>query len=188
MLRNLAAALERPVWTFLPPALPKQAAPELTAANRALLQRMSDVQASLEGKLTADSRVFYARPGTIPDAQREVLMGMMGITRPVSSRFTPAADYLLQCDIVGADKIRLRVLRGSDLRTVRETTLEPAAPAAAAGAWISAQVAGLGERPARMTGKPLPATQPAAAAQAVLELQQIPERSPAARGLSQRGV
>ena len=188
VLRNLAAALDRPVWTILPPALPEHATPHVTAGDRALLERAGDIQASLEKRLLADRRVFYARPGMIPDAQREVLMGMLGIARPVSSRFTPLADYLLQCDILGKGRIRLQVLRGRDLQAMCATTLEPSTPAAAAGDWIWAKLAGLVQRHAAKRGHASPAAQAAVAAQAAMELQTTREPAQAIRGLPQRGL
>ena len=175
VLRNLAAALNRPVWRLLPSAQPKGISPELIDRDRTLLRRIADVQAAIDERLAADRRVFYARPDMISDAQREVLMELSGMSRSAAGRFTPMADYIVQSDILGEGRIHLQARRGSDLRTVCEKTLEGSAPAATAADWIAAQLAVFVDRPARMNEKPSTATHSAAAAQAALELQTVPE-------------
>ena len=161
VLRNLDAVRSRPVWMLLP----------IAGVEANDYPRVEQFRAACQSRLAADSAIFLTNHTMLMDAQREVLMELMGISRPAGGKFTPAADYLVDLQFL-AGKVQLRVLRGSDLANIREAAIAASDSRAAAKAedWLSEQVASLSARqPARAALSP-PVTAPNAA-QATLELE-----------------
>jgi ABC-type phosphate transport system substrate-binding protein len=130
VLRNLVAARTRPVWTLLPTDGGKQ-----HGRDQALR-----VQASLSALLSGDERIFFAQYWTLPKTQQEVLMRLMGMSRPLGGRFTPAGDYLIDSRALTDTEIELQLLRGSDLKVLGKTTIKGDSAPADASAWATGRI------------------------------------------------
>ena len=145
VLRNLVAAGSKPVWTL---------------SDTSVVTGRADADAdkscaALQEALAAHKTIFFADPALIPLAQREVLMRMMGLARPLGARFTPAADYLLEFQQDTPEEIHLRLLRGRDRKLLAEKTFREKSSSAAlsrAKAWLDSQVAAYPAKPRTAAG------------------------------------
>ena len=160
VLRNLDAVRSRPVWMLLP----------IAGVDAKDYPRVEQFRAACQSRLAADSAIFLTNHTMLMDAQREVLMELMGISRPQGGKFTPAADYLVDLQFL-AGKVQLQVLRGSDLASIGQAAFAASDPQAVAKAelWLSEQAAALAARQ-RTRAALSPVVTTPAAAQATLEL------------------
>ncbi len=74
---------------------------------------------------------------------QEVLLRLIGISRPRSAVFTPAADYVLEARMPAKNRMELR-FRGGDLKLIEQTSLtatDSQDVVTAAGKWVESQVA-----------------------------------------------
>ena len=133
VLKRLVRARTRPVWALLAVYAETRELGDLADKSRQLLQKA----------LATDERIFLAGGAPLGQTQQEVLMRLLGLSRPRGGRFTPAADYVLDARIPSAGQIELRIRRG-DLAVVEQATLtgtDDKKLLAAAGDWLVRQVA-----------------------------------------------
>jgi len=127
VLRNLAAAQTRPAWTVTG----RQAA---SASDDASADK---VRAAVRRELAGDERLFLAEFSPLADTQREVLMRLMGLTRP-SGGF--AAQYVVDVMPGESGKASLRILDGTTLRVLDQVVLAGNDPVGQAEVWLTSQV------------------------------------------------
>ncbi len=112
VLKRLVCARTRPVWTLL----------DVYAGTKELGDQADEFRQSLRKSLVTDERIFLAGGASLGQTQQEVLMRLLGLSRPRGGRFTPAADYVLDARIPSAGQVELRI-RGGDLAVIEQTTL-----------------------------------------------------------------
>jgi len=146
VLKRLVRARTKPVWAVL----------DVYAATQELGDLADKFRPSLREALDTDGRVFLAGSAPLGQTQQEVLMRLLGLSRPTGGRFTPSADYILDARILSAGKIELRVRQG-DLAVIEQTILTKSGAKellAAANDWLIGQVAKHAAKPKPLKPSP----------------------------------
>ena len=161
VVQSLPAALAKPIWTVLP-------AHGRTPAENELLRRFLG---AIRNSLGADERVFLADYAKLSEGQRELVMALAGISRPIGAEVTPASDYLIGCQPGAGGRLEIHVYRGSDLRSVaslpveKDSSVDPSA-------WVRRLAGSLGKARSQTASAPSPSTGTAAADQARMCLEE----------------
>jgi len=146
VLGRLDEVRHKPLWTLV----------DVYTGSVELEEMAGAVRGAIDGGLASDPRVFFSRSVPMGQTQEEVLLRLMGLSRPEGGRQQPAADYLIEARVAAADRIELR-LRGANLAVLERAELvEPnrAKLLARVKTWLAGQVARHGSKLAGSPGVP----------------------------------
>ncbi len=101
VLERLERVQHKPVLSFMD-----------VYAENGDIKTAEKISEQLRRCLTTCPDIFFAQYHILEEAQRETLMATLGVGKSRMGRFTPAADAILEGELVSSDQVELRMMSG----------------------------------------------------------------------------